>query len=225
VYEAQSYVPPRRQNVIDQQEISFKGFAVNIVKLRVIGTTSYISNRLSDDARKKIRDKQQGKKTGGRPPKDPEAEFRGSLYVNPLTGNYCHPAGAFKEAAVAACRQDDSKGFTMVKMWGAFHVMGEYVDIEDCAGGYYGPGGKEPTMREDNVRVPPRTGAADLRYRGDYWPWAATLTIRYNPNAVSVEQIAYLLDLAGFAVGVGGWRPEKHGNHGMFMLDTGGDDE
>jgi hypothetical protein len=71
-------------------------------------------------------------------------------------------------------------------------------------------------MREDMVRV--GMGSADLRYRGEFKEWKTTFSIRFNKNVLSIEQIVLLFNTAGFAIGVGEWRPEKNGSHGMFHV-------
>ena len=72
-------------------------------------------------------------------------------------------------------------------------------------------------MREDMVRI--GMGTADLRYRGEFKNWATTLTIRYIPFAISMEQIINLFNVGGFSCGVGEWRPEKGGSFGMYHVE------
>lgn len=79
--------------------------------------------------------------------------------------------------------------------------------------------GAKPKMRTDTVRIGSfGSKVADLRYRPMYVGWSVTLTIEFNVHAISAEWIAYLLNVAGFAVGVGEWRPEKSGTFGMFEV-------
>jgi len=44
--------------------------------------------------------------------------------------------------------------------------------------------------------------------------------VQLNTSAVSIEQLANLFVIAGFAVGVGEWRPEKNGQYGRFEVAT-----
>jgi len=62
-------------------------------------------------------------------------------------------------------------------------------------------------------------GAADIRYRPEFDPWSVDLEIKYNAAVLSAEQIVNLVNLAGFSVGVGDWRPEKSGTHGTFHIE------
>jgi hypothetical protein len=118
-------------------------------------------------------------------------------------GGYGFPAIAFKAAAVDAATFVD--GITKVEMRGAFHINDELVKIEGS-----------PAPREDVVRV--GMGTADLRYRAEFKKWKTTLTIRYNSRAISAEQITNMFQNAGFAIGIGEWRPQKDGRNGMFHV-------
>lgn len=203
------------------KEFTIKKFQTSLVTMRVIGKTALIQNRFSKEKIERMKDKEEGKSTGERPPRDPEAEYRGSLHINSETGNYCHPAKGFHDCIVQACRQ--VSGLTMVGVKGAFSMCTDFVDLEDCQGGYWRPGVKEPKMREDWGHIPPGpTGKGAMIYGGEYFPWAATFTIEYNPNAITIEQLAYLLELGGFCTGVGRWRPgsKNPGTHGRFHLET-----
>ena len=76
-----------------------------------------------------------------------------------------------------------------------------------------------PVMREDAVVLGGMTRSADLRYRGQFNNWSATLTIRYNRNGrYSLDQIINFLNAGGFVNGVGDWRPEKDGENGTFRV-------
>ena len=85
-------------------------------------------------------------------------------------------------------------------------IKGEFVTIK----------GPPPSMREDVARV--GMGTADLRHRGEFDPWSATLTVKFNANVLSAAQVVNLFQTAGFAVGIGDWRPERDGIYGRFHV-------
>lgn len=157
----------------------------------------------SDKAKKQMLDKQMKKATQGKDPKDPERDYQESMYR--LGEGYGFPSVAFKAAAV---RAGTYLGHKMTFLRGSFHVQGELTPIEG-----------EPNPREDMVRV--GQGTADIRYRAEFQKWVAELKITYNANAISTEQIVSLFQTAGFAVGVGEWRPEKNGQNGRFEVEGG----
>lgn len=183
--------------------------AMNIqrIEVKVVGDSPLICHAWSAKAKKQMLDKQMKKPKLAKEAKDPDRDFQESLYK--LNGDYGFPARAFKEAAVSACRNVDGIPMTLAR--GAFHVMGDLLPLK----------ASKPVMREDMVRI--GMGTADIRYRGEFRTWSLVLPVRYNPTVLSAEQIVNLLNVAGFAVGVGEWRPEKNGSNGMFHVAREGE--
>jgi hypothetical protein len=174
------------------------------VDVPIVGDSVLVCHKWSEKAKRQMLDKQMKKAKTARAAKDPEQEFQDSLYRHP-DGGYGFPAVAFKCAAVSACRYADMK---MTVARGAFHVNGELVNLEV----------DEPVMREDMVRI--AMGTADIRYRGSFPLWRTKLSVTYNADVFSLEQIFNLFNLAGFGVGVGEHRPEKNGSWGRFHVAT-----
>ena len=190
---------PEKQVCIEIPPLDLKEF-----DLELIGDTSLISHAWSDKAMREIADKQAKKAKQGREKRDPEAEYKASMYAHP-DGGYGFPTVAFKAAAVRAAKQ---AGLPMTDARCFFHVDGELVKIIG-----------EPTMRTDMVRV--SNGAADIRYRGEFKNWRVKLRVRYNSAVIGAEQVINLFNIAGFGIGVGEWRPEKSGSYGMWHVRTG----
>ena len=180
------------------------------LELKVIGDSPLIVHKWSEKSKKQIRDKQAKKAAPKKEARNPEQEYLDAIYHVDGNGTHGLPAIAFKCAAVDACSHVE--GVTKVLARGAFHVIGELVAIDHEG---------EPEMREDMVRI--GMGTSDLRYRPEYKVWSITLNIRYNEYVLSPEQIINLFNTAGFAIGVGEWRPEKNGNFGMFHVATQGE--
>lgn len=185
-----------------EQAITLPRLNIQMIKLRLVGDSPLIVHAWSEKSKKMMLDKMLKKANTGRAAKDPEQEYRDSLYPFP-GGGFGFPSIAFKSAAVDAASFVD--GITKVQMRGCFHIPGELVKIDG-----------EPTPREDVCRV--GMGAADLRYRGEFKDWAASLTVQFNANAISAEQIANMFSIAGFSIGVGEWRPARDGQFGRFHL-------
>lgn len=188
-----------------ETRIELPQLKIGQARITLIGDSSLICHAWSHKAKSQMLAKQMKQAKQGKAAKDPEQDFRDSLYPLPNGRGYGFPAVAFKSAAVDACSHVD--GVTKVEARGAFHINGEMVEIEGA-----------PTMREDMVRI--AMGTADIRYRGEFKEWRVTFVVRYNENVLSLEQIVNLFNTAGFAIGVGEWRPQKDGNHGMFHVAT-----
>jgi hypothetical protein len=188
--------------------------ALNVARavITLVGDSPLICHQWSEKARRAMLDKQMKRAVAAREAKDPEQDFWNSLYILEDSSprdiarmRFGFPAVAFKNAAVDACSHID--GVTKVEARGAFHVIGEYVEILGT-----------PTLREDMVRV--AMGSADIRFRGEFKTWRAELDFRYNANVLSLEQVVNLLNTAGFAIGIGEWRPQKDGSMGMFHVEA-----
>lgn len=190
---------------------------ISTMRITLIGDSPLISHRWAEKAKKEMLDKQMKKAKRGKDAKDPFRDFVESLYwlsekpsdptpAQVEQATFGFPVVAFKAAAVDACSHVD--GVTKVEARGAFHLVGEFATIEGT-----------PLIREDMVRV--GMGTADIRYRGEFRAWRTTLTIRYNVNILSPEQIINLFNTAGFAIGVGEWRPQRDGSYGMFHVASG----
>jgi hypothetical protein len=183
------------------------------VTLQIVGTSPLIVHAWSEKAKTMMKDKQAKKASRGKPARDPQQDFRDSLYVidpdkkNPVYGV---PIIAFKAAAVSAALDVDAK---KTRMRAAFHVVN---GVETPQGTLVPLKYDTLVMREDMVRV--GMGVADLRYRGEFKGWSVNLSVKYNARAISLEQIVSLFNAAGFGVGVCEWRPEKDGMNGMFEV-------
>ena len=189
-----------------EAEISIPSINIQRATIQLVGDSQLICHAWSEKAKSQMLDKQMKKGVQAKAAKDPEQDYRDSLYPLP-NGGYGFPAVAFKAAAVDACSHVSD--ITKVAARGAFHIIGELVPIEG-----------EPTMREDMVRLSGVGAPPDLRYRGEFKTWKVTFTVRYNANVISLEQLLNLFNTAGFAIGVGEWRPQKDGSYGMFHVAT-----
>lgn len=204
--------PPKRRGrppkvaapTVIETTIELPQIDVRIMNLTVAGLSPLIIHRWSDKAKQMIKDKQAKKATKGREQRNPKKEYEESLYPFP-GGGYGFPSVGFKAAAITAVGQ--ISGLTKTFTRGTFHVnLGEdLVKIEGT-----------PRMREDMVRL--AMGVADIRYRAEFPEWTCVLKISYNATVISPEQIANLFNIAGYAVGVGEWRPERDGAYGMFHV-------
>ncbi|MCZ2076564.1 MAG: hypothetical protein LC130_16400 [Bryobacterales bacterium] len=177
---------------------------IKMASVTLIGDSPLICHAWSSKAKKEMLDKQMKKAKQAKEAKDPQKDYEESLYPLP-GGGYGFPAVAFKSAAVDACSH--VANITKVEARGSFHISDEMVPITG-----------KPRPREDMVRI--GMGTADIRYRGEFPKWKATFTVRYNANVLTLEQLLNLFNTAGFAIGIGEWRPQKDGSYGMFHVET-----
>ena len=184
--------------------VSIPKIEIKTIQFRVRGTTPMIMSKFDEKSKQQMLEKQMKKATTGKAAKNPVEQYENSMYKM-SGGRIGFPAVGFKASMVRGGKQ---LGFTMTDLRGRFHIMCDEGDLVEIKG--------TPRMREDMVRL--ATGVADIRFRAEVPAgWEATLTIQYFANAISPEQLAQLITMAGFSCGIGEWRPEKS-NSGSFGL-------
>lgn len=187
---------------INLPEINFRQ-----ATFKIIGVSPLIVNRFPEKAITMMAEKQEHKAKTAKTAKIPEECYQGSLYRFEDEKRTGFPAVGFKAAMVRAGKQ---LGLPMTDTRGKFHIIADEGDLIEIKG--------KPEMRRDMVRL--ATGVADIRYRGEYRSWSANITIAFNASVISEEQLAQLLNVAGFSCGIGEWRPEKSnsGSYGLFRV-------
>jgi hypothetical protein len=187
--------------------------------ITLVGDSPLICHAWSKKAKDSMLAKQTKQAKSAKEAKDPWMDYVQSLHwltsmperpteEDVRKAKFGFPVVGFKSAAVAACSHVD--GVTKVLARGVFFIPGEMVEIQSA---------EPPIMREDMVRV--GMGTADIRYRGEFREWSATLPVRFNADVCSPSQIVNLFNVAGFAIGVGEWRPQRDGQYGMFHVQAG----
>jgi hypothetical protein len=195
--------PPKRPLKPKAGTIELPPLEILLLDLTIVGDAPLICHAWSKKAIEQMLGRQMGTPSAGRENKDPERDFEESLYSFP-GGGYGFPTIAFKNAAVTACTSL-GKSVTKVAARQAFHVVGELARIEGV-----------PNPRQDMVRV--GQGIADVRFRGEFPEWRTTIRVRHNSRVLNASQIVNLFNTAGFAVGIGEWRPERDGAFGLFHV-------
>lgn len=176
-------------------------------EIDVEGVTPLIVHRFSETAMQTIVDKNMGKTARTRPPKDPVQEFNDSRYLLDEDRDG-FPAAGFKAAIIDSARNFPQ--VTMASLRQSISVLGEgpsqLVAIEG-----------ERTMRQDYVRF--GQSSTDVRFRAQYWPWAATIPVQVLQDQLTEDALIALVDAAGFG-GIGEWRPSKSktGDYGRFQV-------
>lgn len=194
---------------------------IRTAEVTIVGDSPLLVHKFSQKAKREILDKQMKKAKTAKPAKDPVSDFIEALHwITPMPeehtteafneavengARFGFPAIGVKQSAIsAAYRGGLSKN--KVSIQGAFHIPGELVEITG-----------DLSMREDYCKIP--MAGADIVYRGQFANWRSTFTLQYETSVFSLDQIIHFINLGGFTVGIGDWRPEKGGNFGMFHVE------
>lgn len=206
--------------------IEIPALDIRTLELTLIGDTPLICHAWSQKAKMQLKETSTRKASAGKAAIVPHIDFAESLYwlsdkpnFSPQTtddeakeildeiiprSRFGFPSTAFKESAISAGLQC---GVIKYKINGrsAFFIQGEFAEIIG-----------KPTLREDIIRIQGKN--ATPRHRAEFKDWATKITVRYNANMMSAEQVANLFYMGGFAIGVGDWRPAKGGTFGMYHV-------
>ncbi len=193
-----------KQVVVGVSRLELPPMDIRRATIEVVGDSLLVTQPFSEKAMRQILDAQTGVLKKKKEPKNPEADYEASKYLDEY-GRCCVRAIAFKAAAVDAAVQFD-KSITKVFLRGVFHIPGELLPIEGC----------EPRMRQDMVRV--GMGTADIRFRAEFWPWSIKVPVRYNATNISLSTLVELFRMGGFSSGIGEYRPQRDGSWGMYSI-------
>lgn len=179
------------------------------VTLRCEGTAPLMVHKFSEKMRKQMEEKQtaENKVTKKREPKDYNAEFEGAKYLS-TKGWEGIPAIMLRGAMIAACRY--TAGLTMTHAKGAFFIKADGRDKIDGTPLIKIEGKSEHDKRP--VRL--ESGVADIRNRPRYDDWAVEVTIEFDADLLSANDVANLLARAGAQVGIGELRPQSRDSFG-----------
>lgn len=172
------------------------------IEVTVDGVTPLLMHRFGKKAQADIAAKQAKKAAKSKEARDPEAEYKDSIYLD-ADGDPALPVVNFKAAFLRVWELVGLKNKNNIRF--GMMLPGEFVKVV----------GKH-RMRTDYVRIP---GGSSLTYRAEFQEWSVTLPIIINTNVLSIEQSLNIVAEAGQACGVGDWRPEKSsGTFGTWRI-------
>lgn len=125
-------------------------------------------------------------------------------------GQYGIPLTSFKASLIGAAHKDFGLEKTLLR-------KSFFIPCSDSRG-IVPMEADEPIVREDIVRI--GSNQTDIRYRPEFSNWRVNITAEIDSELLTLEDIANLVNRAGFSVGIGEWRPEKGGEFGRFELDA-----
>lgn len=211
-------MPTTATKTIRMQDPNIGSDGLLIVEIKNRAGSPLLMHRFSKKVEGQIAAKQTGKALGTRPPKDFEQEYLESMHVigaRPKTeeeaqkATYGIPAVAFKNAIIRAATLNQMKMTEGRMVCFVLEDAQGLVKIKTSG----------PKMDVRYVRISKKT--ADLRSRGIFEDWSATLRIEFNAKAITPQQLLALVSTAGRNVGLLEMRPSgvsSSGDSGRFEI-------
>lgn len=185
----------------------------NSATFTIEGTAPLVQHRWSTKAAEQMRATQaagsQAKKGKKRDPKDFSGLFEESIYKS-REGKRGIPSDSFRCAMISACR---IVGFKMTLAKLSLFVVADGYDAKTGRPLTYFTKGK-PEHFEALVRLP--NGSPDIRVRG-LWRagWQMDVTIRWDADQFSLDDVSNLMLRVGQQVGLGEGRPDSPNSAGV----------
>lgn len=189
------------------KEVKIEPLAISTMKVKIIGVTALLLNRMSEKEKQLMLDKQMGKGTEKNKIRNPKEEVEAKIHKM-SSGSVGVPADAIKMALI-----ESAPALEMFKkeVTGGLFILAEENGLVPIS--YKKMITNESTTRDGNAARTPRT-----TFRPQFEGWSCEFTIRYNAKALTPDQIFNLIKVAGFSNGIGSWRPACKGSYGMFTI-------
>lgn len=188
-------------------QIQVAPIKIATMNLKIVGETSMLQEKMSDKIREQLKNMVEGKGKEKNKTRDLAEEVKDKIHKN-SKGEVCFPTSGFKKAMVEAAPYLDGTDKKLAK--GSFFIIGELAPIK-----YKKQVVNKAIGRDSGINRAPRE-----IWRPEFQDWSCVLTIKYNEQKITPQQIVELAKLAGFHIGVGSWTPQHGGQYGMFNVAT-----
>lgn len=179
------------------------------IRLDIIGTAPLVQHRFwkKSEIMRSQSEGKSGKRGNKKPPRDFESDYQQSAH-KAVDGWYGIPASAFRNAMISACRL---VGFKMTLAKLSVWVTQDGFDPD----GYPLVRLTRGTPRRHDAYVRNQTGVVDIRARPMFDEWEASVTLTYDADQFTSNDVVNLLARAGGQVGIGEGRPDSKESAGM----------
>jgi hypothetical protein len=199
------------EQILEQQKVKTKEIPVtiqniNIVtsKFKIVGTSPLLMDKFPEDVKKEIEDKQSGKSQVKKKIRDIDKEQEQAIHKLP-NGNVGFPASGFKAGLIEATSFVGDKFFSKKLLKG--------IQIVNDVNGLIPIEYKKQDICVHSIQ-------SNTKHTPQFNDWSCVLTIQFDRNNISQEDLATLINYAGFYYGIGIWSPrcKSGGKYGMYKL-------
>lgn len=189
-------------------EIRLIELDMGTIKLKVKGKTPLLMDKMPDETKAAIVDKQTGVAKGAKKKtRDLKKEVDQAVHRT-SKGKIGFPADGFKKGMMECTSFVGDKSFSKKLVSGAVRI----INSED---GLIPIKAKKQDILEHNIEH-------NVKFTPQFHDWSCELVIQYDKNNISAQDIVTLLNYAGFYIGIGSWRPKCRnggsGEYGMFEV-------
>ena len=195
-----------------QTAVQIKPANIQQAVFKIKGTAPYVQARFSAKAMQAMKEKMlagstaKGKKV--REARNFDEDFEQAKHVSEQ-GWVGIPASSFRQAIISACRL---VGFRMTLAKLSVFVAADGFDRVD---GIPLIKLQAPDPERTEMAVRNATGVADIRVRPMWREWAADVTVSYDADQFTLQDVTNLMQRVGMQVGIGEGRPDSRDSAGL----------
>lgn len=183
-----------------------KSLQLGEIEIKVKGVTPLLMEKMDEEVVEKYNKKKAGKSVEKKHSELEEDKVEDKIHYDEK-GNVVFPSAGFYKGMIEVAPYIDTIKYKKT-VRGSIRMMEGLIPITF----------KKKKTNTTWGRTSGISKAPRKIVRPEFEDWSCTLKIRYNTKQITAEQIVNLVNLAGFHMGVGGWRPEKEGMYGQYEV-------
>lgn len=191
--------------------VTIKPANMRAAQFKIRGTAPLVQARFSEKAKQAMMAKMEAgstaNKSRAKAPRDFDEDMKNAMHTSE-EGWQGIPAGAFRNAMISACRL---VGFKMTLAKLSVFVLADGIDKVDGIPLCRFEG--KPERHEMAARV--GIDGTDIRIRPMWRKWSATITVRFDADQFTVQDVSNLMQRVGMQVGIGEGRPDSRSSAGL----------
>lgn len=174
------------------------------VNFKITGTSPLLMDKFPEEVKKQIEEKQTGKSKAKKQLRDIDKETISAIHKT-TEGQIGYPSIGFKAGLI------ESTSFIGDKMFSKKLLRG--IQIVNAVEGLVPIEFKKQDVLSHSIQ-------SNTKYSPQFHDWSCILQIQFDKNNISTEDIASLINYAGFYYGIGIWSPrcKSGGGYGMYKL-------
>lgn len=174
------------------------------VNFKITGTSPLLMDKFPEDVKKQIEEKQTGKSQVKKANRNIDKEIDQAVHRT-SDGKVGYPAVGFKAGLIESTSFVGTKDFSKKLLRG--------IQIVNAVDGLV-----PITFAKQDVLV--HSIQSNTKHTPQFHNWSCVLQIQFDTNNISTEDLATLINYAGFYYGVGIWSPrcKSGGSYGMYKL-------
>jgi hypothetical protein len=193
------------------QKVHIKPANLQFARFKLRGTAPLVQAKFSEKTKQMLMAKMAAgstaNKSRAKPARDFDDDYRQAMHIS-TEGWSGIPAGAFRQAMISACRLVGFK-MTLAKL-SVFIVADGFGDTDGQPLVRF-----EGTPERLDMHTRNATGVADVRVRPMWREWSLSLTVQYDADQFTAQDVTNLLSRVGMQVGIGEGRPDSRDSAGL----------